>query len=141
MNDNKYLSKYSNGKYVSAAQYITEIICENKALKDGSDLHYRFWTTKKWSVFYRNQIASAHKLLEKYTAQAIIKALNSPEGKKIFSLRAPHLSDIIEKYTRIIENQNTKLTKKLERNSGSTFRKSIHKENILSKLRNIDNES
>ena len=27
---NKYLSKYSNGKEVTAAQYITEIICEHK---------------------------------------------------------------------------------------------------------------
>jgi len=30
----KYISKYSNNKFVSAAQYITEIICEHKAKKD-----------------------------------------------------------------------------------------------------------
>jgi hypothetical protein len=38
--ENKYLSKYSNGKTVSAAQYITEIICENKAKRDKLDLHW-----------------------------------------------------------------------------------------------------
>ena len=38
----KYISKYSNGKEVSAAQYITELICENKAKQDKKDLHYKF---------------------------------------------------------------------------------------------------
>lgn len=29
--NHKFPSRYSNGKQVSAAQYITELICENKA--------------------------------------------------------------------------------------------------------------
>jgi hypothetical protein len=140
MND-QYLSKYSNGKYVSPAQYITEIICENKAIKDKNDLHYRFWTTKKWSLFYRNQIASAHKLLEQYPANAIIKALTSTEGKKIYSLRAPHLKSIIEQKVTEIENENKKLTKTYIRSTDNTFRKNVVGTNILSKLRNLDNES
>jgi len=45
----KYISKYSNGKQVSAAQYITELICENKARIEQKDLHYRFWNNKEWS--------------------------------------------------------------------------------------------
>lgn len=137
----QYLSKYSNGKYVTAAQYITEIICENKAIKDKSDLHYRFWTTKKWSMFYRNQIASAHKLLEKYPSAAIIRALTSIDGKKIFSLRAPHLQAIIDQKVSEIENENKTLTKTYNRSTDVTFRKSIKSNNILSKLRNLDNES
>ena len=47
----KYISKYSNDKLISAAQYITEIICERKAVKDKQDLHYRFWISKEWSKF------------------------------------------------------------------------------------------
>ena len=43
---NKYPSKYSNNKTVSAAQYITEIICEKKAKREGKDLHYIFWLNK-----------------------------------------------------------------------------------------------
>ena len=70
----KYISKYSNGKEVTAAQYITEIICEKKAKIDKVDLHFRFWTTKKWDKFYRNQIGTANKLLEQYSDKAIIKA-------------------------------------------------------------------
>ena len=41
-----YPSRYSNGKTVSAAQYITELICEHKANIEKLDLHYKFWTNK-----------------------------------------------------------------------------------------------
>ena len=136
----QYLSKYSNGKYVSAAQYITELICENKAIKDKCDLHYRFWLTKKWAMYYRNQIASAHKLLEKYRANAIIKALKDTDGKKIYSLRAPHLVDIIQRYEDQIDSENTTLTKNLDRTERVSFRSQSQK-TILSKLKDIDNES
>lgn len=137
----KYLSKYSNGKYVSEAQYITEVICENKARIEKSDLHYRFWTTKKWSVFYRNQIASAHKLLNKYTSDSIISALMSNEGKRIYSLRAPHLINLIEKKQIELDNKNKILTKTFERSENKSFRKNQKKTNIISKIRNLDNES
>ena len=48
-----YISKYSNGKKVSDAQYITEIICEHKAKRDKKDLHYRFWLNKEWEKFFK----------------------------------------------------------------------------------------
>jgi len=122
MTPNKYPSKYSNGKLVSAAQFITEIICENKAIKDNKDLHYRFWTNKNWASFYRSQIASAHKLLKTYDATAIIKALKNSKARKIYSLRAPHLIPIIETEQSILssiehktvdytDNRKTKNTK------------------------------
>jgi len=141
MTPNKYPSKYSNGKLVSAAQFITEIICENKAIKDNKDLHYRFWTNKNWASFYRSQIASAHKLLKTYDATAIIKALKNSKARKIYSLRAPHLIPIIETEQSILssiehktvdytDNRKTKNTK---------FRKELDsKKNIISKLREIE---
>ncbi len=142
MND-KYLSKYSNGKEISAAQYITEIICERKATKDKSDLHYRFWLQKKWSVFYRDQIASAHKLIKKYPSKSIIRALNSDEGRKIYSLRAPHLPAMIEKHSAILDQQSNTLTKNIERKDNVSFKQTdgIIKKNIISKLKELDNES
>lgn len=141
MSDNQYLSKYSNGKSVSAAQFITEIICENKAVRDGKDLHYRFWTNKTWSLFYRNQIASANKLLQQYDAKAIIKALKNSKARNIYSLRAPHLIPIIEQEQRLLETQqdtnvnyeNTRSKQNLE------FRKNHNNNNsIISKLKEID---
>lgn len=139
MKNNKYISKYSNGKEVSAAQYITEIICEHKAKLTNVDLHYRFWINKKWSAFYRNQIATANQLLEKYSAKAIISALNHPKSQKIYSLRAPFLKDTIEQQEKILESQNQELKQELNR-SNHTFKTNKSDKNIISKLKDIDNE-
>lgn len=141
-NQNKYLSKYSNGKPVSAAQYITELICERKAVKDKQDLHYRFWVSNKWQAFYRNQIASAHKLLKTFPDKAIVRALLTDEGKKIYSLRAPHLPDIIQKEAALLEKENTVLTKSLDRKTDVSFFKpsASHTKNIISKLKDLDYE-
>jgi len=139
----RYPSKYSNGKQVSAAQYITEIICENRAKMLKKDLHYRFWSTKEWAVYYRNQIGSANKLLEKYSDTAIVRALNNPKAAKIYSLRAPHLVPIIEQEQTMLDSQNKELTLEINRVSDPSFQsKSFNnKKGILSKLKDIDNES
>jgi hypothetical protein len=141
---NNYPSKYSNGKFVSAAQYITEIICERKAFKEKKDLCYRFWTNKDWASFYRNQIGSAHKLLKTYPDKAIIRALTSTYGQKIYSLRAPHLPSMIEKEAAMLSKENQKLTSRLSRIDNVTFgnnQSNNSKKNILSKLKELDNES
>lgn len=140
MSKNTFPSKYSNGKLVSAAQFITEIICENKAIKDRKDLHYRFWTNKEWASFYRSQIASAHKLLKKYDSTAIIKALKNTKARRIYSLRAPHLIPIIETEQNIFD-QNKGLTADYteSRNiQNNQFRKDKIKTNIISKLKELD---
>jgi len=135
---NKYISKYSNGKTVSAAQYITELICERKALKDKKDLHYRFWLSKEWASFFKNQIASSHKLLKQYSDKAIINALLTDKGKRIFSLRAPHLPAMIEQAERILEKQNIEFTKEVDRKSDISYSKHKDKKGIISKLKELE---
>jgi hypothetical protein len=135
----KYPSKYSNGKLVSAAQYITEIICEKKAKLTGQDLHYRFWANKTWSSYYRNQIGSANKLLDKYSETAIVRALNTDAASKIYSLRAPHLIAIIEQQQQILESQNQTLHLEFDRKENKTYKTSdIIKKNIVSKLKDLE---
>ena len=137
----KYISKYSNGKEVSAAQYITEIICENKAKKDKLDLHYRFWLNKVWSAYYRNQIATAYKLVAKYNDIAIVRALKNDMASKIYSLRAPHLIPIIEEEQTKLDAENKEMKIILQRPSQIKFQKSsTQQKNIFSKLKDIDNE-
>lgn len=139
--DKKYPSKYSNDKLVTPAQYITEIICENRAKKDGLDLHYRFWSSKEWSKFYRNQIASANKLVKEYDDVAIIRALKRPEASKIYSLRAPHLKSIIEQEQDKLSKENKILTLDPQRPSNIKFGiTQKHKPNLFSKLKDIDDE-
>lgn len=138
----KYPSKYSNGKSVSAAQYITEIICEKSAKLQKKDLHYRFWTNKEWEKFYKDQIASAYKLLKKYPDIAIIKALNSSKAAKIYSLRAPFLIPIIEEEQLKTQHENQELSLKLNRQTNISFDRQANKQsNIISKLKDLDNES
>jgi hypothetical protein len=134
----KYLSKYSNGKTVSAAQYITEIICEHKAKKDKKDLHYRFWTTPYWSRFYRDQISSANKLLKDYSAEDIVLALNSQEAQKIYSLRAPFLKPIIEEASKENSKKNKTLSKSFDRQDKVKFRKHMPSKNIISTLEDLE---
>lgn len=139
MADKKYISKYSNNKEVSPAQYITEMICENKAKKDKKDLHYRFWVTKEWATYYRNQIGSAHNLLKKYSDVAIIRALKHPSAAKIYSLRAPHLVPIIELEEHKLSQENQSLTLDLQRPEEVKFGSiNKRKKNIISKLKDLD---
>lgn len=126
----KYPSRYSNGKLVSAAQYITELICENKAKNEKRDLGFKFWTNKEWSAYYRNQIATANKLLTQYSDKAIIRALKDKKAERIYSLRAPHLLDIIKKEQKIVENENQTIFKDYDRSSNKKFKQ----ENVSSKL-------
>lgn len=136
----KYPSKYSNGKTVSAAQYITEIICEHLALKSKKDLHYRFWISEEWEKFYKSQIFSANKLLKTFDPKAIIRALETQKGKYIYSLRAPHLLPIIQQQQAILESENNNISKPIERyidNKGSNVRNKT--KNTIDKLKDIEN--
>ncbi len=134
----KYPSKYSNGKQVSAAQFITETICERKAQMNQEDLHYRFWLQKNWASFYRNQIGSAHKLLKEYSAKAIIRALNTNGGRRIYSLRAPHLIDMIQKEEQLLQTENTDFSLDINRDKNISYHKHTVKPNIISKLKDLD---
>ena len=135
----KYISKYSNGKEVTPAQYITEILCENKAKKEKRDLSFRFWVNKEWSAFFRNQIATANKLIKIYPPQCIIRALKNPAAEKIYSLRAPHLVPIIQSECDIFEKENRELTKTYNRNENKSFGISEKTtKSIISKLEELE---
>jgi hypothetical protein len=136
----KYPSKYSNGKSVSAAQYITEIICEHLALKDKKDLHYKFWINKEWAKFYKSQIFTANKLLKTYNPKAIINALKTTKAQKIYSLRAPHLLAIIQQEQLKLDQQTNEQTQDIKRVSNSSGEQHIKSKNILDLIKEIDNE-
>jgi len=138
MSQNKYISKYSNDKPVCAAKYITELVCERKALKDKKDLHYRFWLSKEWANFFRNQIGTAYKLLKTYSDKAIVNALLTPKGKSIYSLRAPHLIAIIEQEETKLKSQNKLFTKEVNRKKEVSYSKNNVKKGIVSKLKDLE---
>jgi hypothetical protein len=67
--------------------------------------------------------------------------LKNPKAAKIYSLRAPHLIPIIELEQTKLEQENTKQTVDLIRPEVVKFSsQKTGKQNILSKLKDIDNE-
>jgi len=134
----KFPSKYSNGKEVTPAQYLAELICERLAKKKKKDLHYRFWLSPDWEKEYKGQIAAANKLLSRFDIKYIIAALSTYHGKKIYSLRAPHLSDMISKETTKPQPSNeTQDVPKIQRDITTYGRKNTT-HSILDKLKDIE---
>lgn len=133
----KYPSKYSPGGWVTPAQYISEIVCENKAAASGISLPIKFWELDEWSKYYRGQIPSANKLLKKYRAESIVKALRTWKGKKIHSLRAPWLVDLIKEEEKVADQTKSDvILEKVVENP--TRRQEKPKGGLLDKLRALD---
>jgi hypothetical protein len=94
----KYPSKYSPGKKVTPAQYITEIVCERRASSLKTNLPVYFWRLDGWKQYYLFQIKIANELLNTYSENAIINSLNDDACKTVFSLRNPILLKKIKSY-------------------------------------------
>lgn len=92
---NKYPSRYSPGKQVSAPQYIVECLCEKKAKKEGKDLPTQFWILPEWAKFYRSQIATANSLVKKHGEAIVLAALKNPKASWMYSLRCPGFDGIL----------------------------------------------
>ena len=133
-----YASRYSPDGYVTAAQLITEICCEKKAWSEKKELPLKFWELEEWAKFYRNQIASANKLLKKYAAEAILQALRDKRTKTTYSLRANWLIPIIEEYQKKVDLAASK--PKVDRKVADTtiVPKQHVKKNILDKLKELE---
>lgn len=134
----KFESKYSNNKQISASQYLTELICENKAKIDKKDIHYKFWVSKEWAAFYKNQIATANKLLKKYDPMDIARALKTTNGRRIYSLRAPHLIPMIELERNKTNALKDKPVKEFNRSDNVKIKNNKSNNNILDKLKDIE---
>lgn len=134
----KFPSKYSNGKEVTPAQYLAELICERLAKKKKKDLHYRFWLSPDWEKEYKGQITAANKLLSRFDIKYIIAALSTYHGQKIYSLRAPHLADIITRESNKPQpSVETVDVPKIQRNIQTYGRNNI-KHSIVDKLKDIE---
>lgn len=83
------------GGWVTPAQYLAESMCFRIARKDKRTLPLRFWKTEAWERPFLLQLRHANGLLKLYSAEAIIRALRTPEGKKVYSLGAQWLDPVI----------------------------------------------
>ena len=136
-------SKYkspSTGDYCTCAQYIAELVCQRMAEKNNEgSLSYKFWNSEKWNGLYKQQIFVAHKLVKKYNDSAIVKALNSSRGKRIYSLRFPGLEDLIKKEQEKMELQEQKSSNIIyDTDISDKRRKPFGKKSPAQRLRDLD---
>lgn len=104
----RYPSRYAPGKFITEAQYITEYVCENNAAMTERELPNNFWELHDWKTYFAFQAVIANRLLKEYSGVAIIAALKSWQGKRIYSLQAPQLIRLIQQEEARLEVQNKK---------------------------------
>jgi len=150
--NNNYPSRYSPNvdahgyAWVSGRQYIVELICENKALKDkyatgsAKELPRGFYTKElkltEWQKFYTEQInnRSLTKLIEKHTVDKIIAFLR--DNKYIVSLRPKWVHEKLDEYNYIPKTKPTTLS--YDFNNAERFTSNNNKKSIISKLEDLE---
>lgn len=137
-NKSRYPSLYSQDKFVTASQYIIELVCEKKAQLEKTDLPPQFWKLPAWQAFYKSQLRMCHKLLKEYDEKAVIKALRNKRAYKIKSLFAPWLVDIIKEEQYNISDTPTKVQEFNRNTQDGKPRQSNLKDNTQAFLRNLD---
>ena len=151
---NLYPSRYSpnvdeNGyAWVTGRQYIVELICENKALRDSYDngeskeLPRGFYTKelnlKEWQKFYQEQInnRSLTKLIDKHTVEKIIAFLR--HNRFIISLRPKWVHEKIDGYNYIPKTKPNNDYLSYKFTQSETFSTNNKKKSIISKLKELE---
>lgn len=134
----KYPSRYSPGGWVSAPQYITEVICEKKAQKDKKELPIKFWEIKEWRNYYRYQITLANKLIKEFGEAPIIAALKDSRCWSTYSLRSKFLRSIIEEKKKSIVERTDTVDYNVNDKEDVVHKTNNNKKSIISKLRDLD---
>jgi len=115
---NKYASRYSPDRQVTAAQYIAEYMCEHIATLDKIDLPTQFWNDTEWAKVYKREIVMCHKLLKMgYHPRALMHALKDNRCFRVYSLAAfwkiPRFKNILESHNKQVlakENSTIEIT-------------------------------
>ena len=72
----RYPSRYSQSKWVTAVQYIVELLCEQKAKSEKrGDLPVQFWQLEEWEKFFKSQVRIANKVLKEHGEKAVIEVI------------------------------------------------------------------
>lgn len=138
-NKSKYKHK-TTGDHCTCAAYVAEIMClRNAQNKNKGSLPYKFWNKKPWNWTFKRQLLAATKLLKEYPEEVLVKAVDSPEFSRIFSLNNSKALPIIKKYN--VEHQNSQKKEKQEldvKEKATTRKKSFGSKSKLDKLRSIE---
>ncbi len=104
--DTRYESRFGGG-WLNANQYLAEGMCDRIARKDGRSLPLRFWETKEWKEVFGYQLLLSSRLLKRFSAQVIIRALR--KEKRCWSLKAPFLLKTIQREHELWKQEKLRL--------------------------------
>lgn len=131
----KYKSRFT-GEYVSAHQYIAEIVVKRKADYNKEALPFKYWNIKdnRWAKEYKTQVQQSGKLINKYSSSAIISALDIHSWA--FSLMNKTVLDEIKRQQKILDERDKQPkqeinTDSIDKEVKQTFKK---KKGIFGKL-------
>lgn len=101
--NSRYKSQYGGG-WITDAQYLAEIMCERQANRRDEGLCIKFWNTNSWKKQFQLQVLTAHIWLKKYSGRAVVSAVKSKSGSRVFSLTARNLlKPLIEKEQNLLD--------------------------------------
>jgi hypothetical protein len=145
-NDRRYPSRYSPDvdsqgfAWVTGRQYIVELICENKALKDKKELPRGFYTKNLnlsvWQKFYQQQIKnrSLTKLIKDHTIDKIIAFLK--DNRYILSLRPKWVHQKLDEYKYVVKEHSA--DSEYDFKQSQNFNTNNTKKSILSRLEELE---
>lgn len=141
----------STGNPCTAAQYVAELVCTRRSEKENKgSLAFKFWSNSHKEE-YQIQIRVANKIIKQYDIDVVLHYLNSPKGRRTYSLGFLHKSKkfvIVSKYVQSGLKDSEKIVSK-ERHKPKRVikqkdleyrsRPSINKNTILNKIRKAEN--
>lgn len=138
----KYPSITTPGVEHAGPQYITEIIVFRQERLNNRRLPPHWWRGKTdLAKRFRQQLFWVRSFLKVNDEEATILALNSAEGKNIFSLKAPQLDELVakqkaklDKLKEVAEN----VTPEVGERDKTVRRQQVKNDNVLDKLRELD---
>jgi hypothetical protein len=91
------------GGWVTASQFLAEMMCERQARAMKRTLPLQFWKVKPWGDVYRQQVVAANRLLRLLDPDktgtgpaAVLQFLKSERGKKVYSLAPAWVIPLVE---------------------------------------------
>jgi hypothetical protein len=100
--DSPYSSLYGGG-FISASQYLAESMVARRARSSNITLPQKFWNVERWKRVFLMEVRHASRLLTLYSVEAIIKALRTKEGKRVYSFGAKWLDPLIAEEQRLMD--------------------------------------
>lgn len=142
----------STGQNCDAAQYIAELMCLRRSeFQNSGNLGYKFWN-KSHKESYKGQIVAAKRLIQQFDEKLLISFINSPQGKKIYSLGffkpLDFVVEAIKKYKVIYDKQEKKRLESIKKEEPEIVPQSTipakpfaKKKTLLSKITSLEKKN